>query len=329
MFNAFLFAFFFVALSRCEKRALLTVFSEKLCIKTTKDGRIKMTAQCYDLDPGHPVVESHARFYTMDKNLNLVPLRIEAPDDEMGACLFTSLPSKITHDIDYHSVLSPERSLPFVRDPSGLILRQADSLTGGRDDIVCPVCGDAYGTYERLRKHIRYNQLLESVEGYEEVRCHVGFECPEVPPLTISEIKEHMKENIAEVLVIVEGIDPQVSGTFQAIESYKFEDIVWEGEFEDCLSVQGKKFVVDMSRFHKVKGPAKSIPKGDGMDEGDIERPVRKLSNAATEDDVSPKSAPLTNGSGHGNRHANGHANGHAIRYGNGHANSHANGRAC
>ena len=67
--------------------------------------------------------------------------------------------------------------------------------------------------------------------------------------------------NLSEIIVVVEGIDPQLSGTFQALQSYRYEDIAWDCEFEPCLSVSamgagrksGRGYVVDMAKFHQVR----------------------------------------------------------------------------
>ena len=71
----------------------------------------------------------------------------------------------------------------------------------------------------------------------------------------MDEVRDFISESLSEIIVVVEGIDPQVSGTFQALQSYKYDDIAWEGIFEPCLSVQNDKFVVNMERFHQVRCP--------------------------------------------------------------------------
>ena len=47
-------------------------------------------------------------------------------------------------------------------DPSGLILRQVDGTTASRDDVICPICGESYGTMERWTNHVRYQQIVET-----------------------------------------------------------------------------------------------------------------------------------------------------------------------
>ena len=235
----------------------------KLCIYT-EDDNVYMKVQCYDIDSKYPVCETHVRMYVLDKDLKLHPIRVLYPYDDLGAMLFTSLPVQIIHQIDHHSPLSP-RGMPLVIESNGLPLKSADSRTNNRLDIICPVCGESYGTYELLRKHVEFNQMAEEQANYPPDRCHLGFVMPEIIPLTISEIQIHMEMTLAEIIVLVEGIDPQASGTFQSLQSYKYEDIVWEGDFEPCLSVRNDKFVVDLKKFHQVRVREEALEK-DGSD---------------------------------------------------------------
>ena len=96
---------------------------------------------------------------------------------------------------------------------------------------------------------------------------------PEIAPLTLQEVKTYFENHISEIVLVVEGIDPQLSGTFQSLQSYKYEDVAWEGEFVPCLSVRNKKFVVDFAKFHKVRLP-ESPPAS--VAEDDVERATPK-----------------------------------------------------
>lgn len=298
MFNAFLFAFFFTFLAKCENRSIQVVFADKMCINvknfTTgrvihdqeeldvsheddvdevfKNSGVCVNVRCYDIDSSYPVVETHARMYMMDKNMKLHTMRLQDPDDEMGGTLYTSIPTEITHHVDHHSPLSPpHREMPFVNHSHGLVMRAADSATGSRDEIVCPVCGEAYGTYARLRSHVRYARLVETRDGFPKEDSHLSLEVPDrIPAVTMDEVRTYMSQNMAEIIVVVEGIDPQVSGTFQALQSYKYDDICWEGEFEPCLKVKFNKFHVCMEAFHKVRDPDEMLGSDDDDDSSAI-----------------------------------------------------------
>ena len=264
MFNAFLFAFFFASLSKCENRSVQMVFANKLCI-SIKDGRICVSSRCYDIDSSNPVVEAHARMYVMDRKMKMRVLRLHDPNDDMGGMLYASLPTEITHVVDHHSALSP-RAMPLIMSSPGLVLRGADSHAGNREEIECPVCGETYGTYERLMKHVQYTRMVEERDGYQLENSHRAFRMPDISPISLEEVKSYIENSISEIVVVVEGIDPQVSGTFQSLQSYKYKDIVWEGEFEPCLSVKNNQFAVDLSLFHDIRVPG-SPPCSDMDDE--------------------------------------------------------------
>ena len=46
-----------------------------------------------------------------------------------------------------------------------------------------------------------------------------------------------------------------VSGSFQALQSYKLNDIVFGGRFEPCMSQQDGKIFVDVDKFHRILPP--------------------------------------------------------------------------
>lgn len=281
MFNAFLFAFFFTILAKCENRSIQVVFADKLCVNVRdftngkviqdegdeflssvhdadevfRNSGVCLNVRCYDIDSAYPVVETHVRMYMMDKDKKLHVLRVVQPDDEMGGMLYTSLPTEITHHVDHHSPLAPSKySMPFLAKTQGMAFRAIDSATGNRDEIICPVCGEAYGTYERFRNHVNFCKLVEGKDEYPVEGSHLGLEVPDnIPSVTLEDVQEYMSQNLGEIIVVVEGIDPQVSGTFQALQSYKYEDICWDGEFVKCLHVHKGKFSVCMDKFHQVR----------------------------------------------------------------------------
>ena len=193
--------------------------------------------------------------YLMDRHFKLHILRLVRPDDDMGAMLYTSVPVEIVHHVDHHSALGPPRKMPFVIEDHGIPLRSVDSPIGNREEIICPVCGESYGSYERLQKHVDFNTMIEEREDYPVETSYRGFVMPEIFPITLKEVASHIEANMSEIIVVMEGIDPQVSGTFQALQSYKYDDIAWEADFEPCMSVRNNKFVVDLAKFHEVQLP--------------------------------------------------------------------------
>lgn len=264
LFNAFLLTFLYNRFGRVESRSNQVICSNKALVSLV-DGQVRFQVRLFDADARHPVVEAHVRFYCVMKHRPVPrPLRLLQPDDELGGMLFLSFPTVVNHHVDLYSLLHPptaSMNLP----PNGLHLRQADGPTGGRDDVVCPICGESYGTLERWKNHVKFSQIAEEkddwpVEGshlslnLEEIEQHVGLR----PTDNLDELKDYFLNNVSEVICVTEGIDPLTSGTFQSLQSYRFEDIVWEphSQFAPCMAIKetrkGRVFEVDLNRYHDI-----------------------------------------------------------------------------
>jgi len=242
----------------------------------------------------YPLVEAHARFYAVKHGtmhaalvpsrwpLKMEPMRVSVPNDDLGAVLYTSIPSQATHHIDYHSpILPPSKQTlgpedgrvcgdsGFVIDPSGLNLRENDSYTGSQDGLRCVICGETYGTVSNLIQHIRYNQHLENHDGvpvrgsHQELDVNTIFKrglqsqsghgnseagdstdrnssCDVINkpllPQWYDEHRRYLTQANIEIICVIEAIDPMTSGTFQAIQSYTVDDIVFgDVDFAPCV----------------------------------------------------------------------------------------------
>ena len=201
-----------------------------------------------------------------------MPLRILIPNDDLAGVLFLSLPSQVVHAIDGYSPLCPkaqskcEASTTVPSD--GLHLRQVDSTTNSRDDVICPVCGEGYGTVERLITHGKYQKMAETADGYPYHGSHREVDWNEWRDLvkksatwTIQQLEAYFRSAISEIVCVVEGIDPLASGTFQALHSYQIEDICFgSAHFADCVCLNREgQCVVDLDFFHRIN-------EGDRMD---------------------------------------------------------------
>lgn len=256
LFNAFFIAMMFARLGRSETRGAQVLASKKALVSLSSNGQVRFQLRLFDIDAQYPVIEAHVRLYAVRKDRPVPrPIRILQPNDDLGSVLFLSLPYVVMHHIDIYSLLHPYT--PQSDLASGLILRQVDSVTCNRDDVICPVCGESYGTHERWVRHVRYQRIVEQKDGYPTKGTHLSLTKRDlVPPAEaitdIQDLRSFFKQEIAEVICVVEGIDPLTSGTFQSLQSYKFEDIVWDEDtqFAPCLKVSNGKIVVDLDRFH-------------------------------------------------------------------------------
>lgn len=269
LFNAFLTAFLWCSLARCEQRGTQVLFSNKAIIEQ-KDGKWLFHVRMYDLDSKLPIVETHVRLYCVswvdydnqargyEQPQLIQTMRIINPDDDLGGVMFTSVPFNATHHIDFYSPLAPEhlkKDLNFMKD-HGLILREADQMCGSNAACCCPVCGETYETFENLERHIAFNKVLEDadknlpIEGTHRDTNIVKPKLTKRFELTKDDIMKNLIGK--EILVVVEGIEPIVSGTFQALHSYKLEDIEFDSCFAPCVSKTNGKAAVDLDRFHEV-----------------------------------------------------------------------------
>jgi len=272
LFNAFLFAFLFARLARCEQRGSQVLFSDKAIIEK-RNGKWLLHVRVYDYASSQPVVEAHVRMYCVSwrdyekQTRDLVQphllhsMRILQPDDELGAMLYTSIPLNVTHQIDAFSPLLPKYHSSRIHrmDGGGLALREIDQRINS-SGLHCPACGDSYGSRSQLKRHIQYNAMLEDMEPNFPIKeSHrdpdlVSFFLEEPKEVTENDIREHLKDK--EIMCVVEGIEPMVSGTFQALQSYKMKDILFGGRFAPCMSQQSGKIFVDVDRFHEVLPPS-------------------------------------------------------------------------
>uniref|UniRef100_A0A7S2HQ77 C2H2-type domain-containing protein n=1 Tax=Helicotheca tamesis TaxID=374047 RepID=A0A7S2HQ77_9STRA len=272
-----------------------------------------MDVQVYDADSSHALVEAHVRFYAIRRhfhagggggngsssssglpsssssrmlhhNLKFDPMRIINPDDELGAVMFPSTPTSVSHHIDaYSPILPPSRrefyengrihqNSNFVLDNStGLNLREVDSYTGNRDGLQCAVCGETYGTTQNLVRHIRMCQLVEEHDDYPVKGSHreldvamivsgnnnnnvskgvstfhrggvnkngTSFACADgnsSDEQWYDDFREYLTTSQIEILCVFEAIEPLFSGTFQCMQSYTIDDIVFGREFAPCM----------------------------------------------------------------------------------------------
>jgi hypothetical protein len=234
------------------------------------DGQVRFQVRLFDCDARHPVVEVHVRLYCVMKQRPVPrPMSLLQPFYELGGTLFLSFPTVVCNNIDFYSLLYPPEATMLVK-AHGLGLRQVDGATGNRDEVVCPVCGESYGTFERWWNHVRFQQIVETTENYPVEGTHRSLDVSQLkclpgtqPTKDLNQLREYFKGNVSEILCLVEGIDPMQSGTFQALQSYRYEDIVWEAhsQFSPCLTLERKSisksksnhiFSADLDRYHDI-----------------------------------------------------------------------------
>jgi Inward rectifier potassium channel transmembrane domain/Inward rectifier potassium channel C-terminal domain len=256
LYNTFFLALIFSRLSRPGNRGAQVIFSKTAVLAKDSSENWTFSVRVADLDASFPVVEAHVRMYARIES-DFIEMRLLAPNDVIGGRLFLSWPSVLIHDIDVHSPLHPYctrgKSHRFELPHGGLNKRQAEGYSGDNDRFACPVCGEPYGSLDRLKNHVLYNQ---SVEAHTNLTTEIGThraipsEYLDPPPkATLEEIKAWFPE---EVTVVVEGIDSIASGTFMAMQSYTLDDLTFDGQFADCIKFTKDLTEIDLRTFHLV-----------------------------------------------------------------------------
>ena len=261
IFNAFLLSFLFMRFARSENRSNQLLFTDKAVIRFDEKGKIVFEVKVYDHDSKHPLIESHVRMYAVHASAdrNYSELRIVRPNDELGSTLIASIPTTVTHHIDAYSALLPPkfRGVRNVVNNHGMPLREIDSITGSRDGVSCPVCGELFGTTDRLKKHIDFCKIVEENDEYPIIGTHRELNDEDVlrlldkksPTLSLEHIRKYCEKSKIEIVVMVEGINPLTSSTFQALQSYKSQDIVFGGRFVPLFTENNE---VDLELFHEI-----------------------------------------------------------------------------
>jgi len=266
-FNAFVLSFYFCRLSRASSRNALVLFSDRATITS---GNFEF--RVWDLSARRPLVEAHVRVYAVRHKLLTSSsekiwevLRIIRPNDELGGSLLLSLPDIVTHNIDEFSPLAPKimenAKIGVSLKTSGLTLRTEDALHGCRDAVACPVCGETYGSVELLALHAKYTATTESGDGFDlhgkildDVEALIDLKKDAAAHLG-ERVQETIREEGIEIVCVLEGIEPIMSGTFQAVQSYTYDEIVFGGTFLPCIErndSKGGKTVANVNKFDEI-----------------------------------------------------------------------------
>lgn len=159
----------------------------------------------------------------------------------------------------------------FSLGSCGMNLRELDSATGNRNGLQCRLCGETYYTRNNLAQHIIFQSFSEKHGGIPVEGSHQELDVDAVlhfcskgkdREISLDEIKAHIAGEVEphesiEILALMEGIEPLLSGTFQSMQSYTIDDIEFESEFVDCLVVDklssSYAAKMDLNLFHKVR----------------------------------------------------------------------------
>jgi len=201
------------------------------------------------------------------------PLRLERPDDNLGAELLLILPTMVVHRIDAFSPMVGNE----IRNNHGLDLmsdrvqnvplqRDSEAVAGVRDGVWCTVCGSSFPGAEQLQAHVQYcaeqDDALDEEAKSQLPRTHRELldEMLNQPPAGMPTkmvrqiLDKRLKRERMEIVCILEGTDASTSSTVQARHSYTSYDIVWDHDFEPCTFAdqESGSLVVNFAKFHNT-----------------------------------------------------------------------------
>ena len=194
----------------------------------------------------HQLVEAHVRLYavrhtfhadgTLDHVYQCHTMRVQQPDDDVGATLLMALPQVVVHRIDQWSPLFPPECLP--KGDAG------DAATNARFPATLPCFPDPLQRMVDIENGNRDSQAAER-----------GL--PTLAAPTRTQVATHLRRSELEVIVVLEGIDGSTSNTMQARHSYTDEDMAWDATFVNCVTKQpdtgGGGVRIDFDRFHMLR----------------------------------------------------------------------------
>jgi hypothetical protein len=269
LFNSLTLGIFFGKFQRGATRGISVQFSKNALIRVINGSPHLMfrVVEARKLQ----LVEAHVRVYAIyhtrgghKDEVQLFqhrPLRINQPDDQLGGMLLLMLPTLVTHQVDPWSPLMPpgcmatnSKSMNSYAFPD-VFQRANDAEQGQFTFVECDISGEGFSTEEAHRRH-------HQNEGY-------VYPCSSTPEVMgvekiMGSLKEYFESCEMELLVLVEGIDPTMSATLQAVYSYKVEDILFDThDFVPCvfrdLPYDGGRPKIDFAKFHEVELMDKAV----------------------------------------------------------------------
>ena len=231
----------FQRFARAQSRATTVIFSAKACLRRIR-GELYFMFQVCEMRK-HQLIEAHVRCYAIRHDcapdgqysyFQSYPMRLQHPDDDLGAMLLMALPSVVVHRLDQWSPLLPrtlERMPSCVQhhEPSIEYLfpeplqRAADAEAGNRE----PRPVDRPEKTSSLDTHVpNCAESCASHNSEEEQKQHEEL---------ITHVQKYWRQTGLEIIVLVEGIEAATSSTIQARHSFRYDEIEIDHTFENCV----------------------------------------------------------------------------------------------
>lgn len=225
MLDTTLFGVVFARITRAQPRAKSVAVS-KVCTVHEIRGRLYLTFRVCELR-SEQLVEAHIRVYTLRDDTDgdgtvyqcqPFNMRLQHPDDELGAMLLMNVPSFVVHRLDSWSPLCP----PQPRE----------------DRTYRPSEKYAFPDVQQRDADVESGNREGEVKGQ----------------ASSAAIRKYMEDTQAELIVLIEGIDPALSCTVQHRHSFSRDEIRWGQKFLPCVQRDpvGGGVTVDMQLFNQT-----------------------------------------------------------------------------
>jgi len=234
-----------VRLTRPQNRANTLIFSEKACIKEI-GGALYFNFRVCEMKY-HDLIEAHIRCYVLrhdrGQTCQMLPMRLQQPDDDKGGMLLTCLPNQVVHRIDGWSPLAPawHDLQKFRGKPKGHVdpqfgrafrsyawpevpQRQVDADQGNRDSYICSTCGESYQSLPMLRKHCLYNSYQDPHNGLPPELCHQPW--PEDQPCSPAPVAEAQVVATATEMAVDEFLVPPTRGEVENFLKGRYMEVI-------------------------------------------------------------------------------------------------------
>lgn len=255
IFTAIVVGLAFFRLSNGQKRSRTIIFSDLAVIRRVM-GQLYLTFRLAELRKHH-LIDARVRVYCVRHDrlamnsllgepqiktffFQVHPLQLNYPSDDRGGNLLMSLPSLVIHKIDNDSPIMPS-SVWYDAQGWGHRCKISSRKEQSEDDT------NTSSPTDNNDKNKNKNNTLFSPEDLLKATYHSDEE----------QITAFFKDREVEIIVCVEGVDELSGLPLQSRHSYRCEDILWNYEFDDCVSRNGNNTdygacVIDFNKFHDV-----------------------------------------------------------------------------
>lgn len=235
------------------------------------------------------LVEAHVRMYMirheamLDKGdddstddvifTHTYAMRLSQPNDDLGSKILLTTPQILVHEIDEYSPIRPPQQWVEEQKPSlplpprssrahtsfGKFMQDSDTSGAG---LQRPNQASPNSSQENKKIHMNCGEYAPNKYMFPEIikipgkdsnntdSCNDKQETYDKEKI---EIQKYIRDKNAEIVVVLEGVDPMTSHNVQSYHSYVSNEIKWDHFFAPCTTVINGWTTVDFTKFHELR----------------------------------------------------------------------------